>query len=327
MHSRRSAGDWFAHIGRSLGIMPSPADERSGTHGIRQWSVRLWLIAAAGLVVVVGAGVGALVVGTSGSSNQQAGPQAGTGNQAGAIQQSAATQPAIPPVGVSAREFAKLPQATTFASIPAVPLDLAPFAITSGLVVHPLSPQVLYAGPGRQPIAVLPVTELGGPTWVPMVQTSRGWAQVLLPSRPNRATGWIFTGGSRGPRLEVRSSMYLIRIQIGARKISVDDGGHLLGTWTVAVGASRTPTPTGRTFLLASLAPPHPTYSPLILPLGFHSNVFSTFGGGPGTVGLHGWPDPSVFGQAISNGCVRVPADALRVLSGVPLGSLVLITQ
>jgi lipoprotein-anchoring transpeptidase ErfK/SrfK len=78
---------------------------------------------------------------------------------------------------------------------------------------------------------------------------------------------------------------------------------------------------------LASLAPPHPTYSPLILPLGAHSNVFSTFGGGPGTVGMHGWPDPSVFGQAISNGCVRVPATALQLLARIPLGTLVMITQ
>ena len=107
---------------------------------------------------------------------------------------------------------------------------------------------------------------------------------------------------------------------------SVDEDGQSLGTWTVAVGAPGTPTPAGRTFLLALLAPPHPTYSPLILPVGVHSNVLSTYGGGPGTVGLHGWPDPSVFGRAVSNGCVRVPPAALHVLSGVPLGTLVLIT-
>jgi lipoprotein-anchoring transpeptidase ErfK/SrfK len=87
-----------------------------------------------------------------------------------------------------------------------------------------------------------------------------------------------------------------------------------------------TPTPAGRTFLLALLAP-RPTYSPLILPLGLHSNALSTFGGGQGTVGLHGWPDPSVFGHAVSNGCVRVPAAALHLLSGIPLGTLVLITR
>lgn len=290
MHSRSSARAWFALIGRFLGIMPSPADERGGATGIRRWPGRLWLTVAAGLVVA-GAGAGALVVGLSGSPNQQAKAQTATGYQAGAAAQSAAT---IPPVSVPASDLAKLPRATTFASIPAAPLDLAPFAPTSGQVLHPLSPQVLYAAPGKQPIAVLPVTQLGGPTWVPVAQSGQGWARVLLPSRPNRATGWIYTGGSSGSQLQIRSSAYVIRIQLGARKLSVDDGSQSLGTWTVGVGTSRTPTPVGRTFLLASLAPPHPTYSPLILPLGSHSNEFSTFGGGPGTIGLHGWPDPSV---------------------------------
>jgi lipoprotein-anchoring transpeptidase ErfK/SrfK len=57
-----------------------------------------------------------------------------------------------------------------------------------------------------------------------------------------------------------------------------------------------------------------------------HSNTLSAFGGGPGTVGMHGWPDSAVFGHSVSHGCVRVPAAALRALSRVPLGSAVLIT-
>jgi lipoprotein-anchoring transpeptidase ErfK/SrfK len=158
------------------------------------------------------------------------------------------------------------------------------------------------------------------------VQSNPGWERVLLPSRPNRVTGWIYTGKAGNSQFDTRRSPYLVRINVGARKLSILDAGRLLGTWTAAVGAPATPTPTGRTFLLALLAPSHPTYSPLILPLGFHSNTLDTYGGGPGTVGIHGWPNPSVFGRAVSHGCVRVPAAALHVLSRVPLGSLVLIT-
>ncbi len=236
-------------------------------------------------------------------------------------------QHVVLPVAVPAAELAKLPRATTYASIPAAPGDPAPFAVTSGLVVHPRAQQIVYSGPGEPAVAVLPPTQLGAPTWVPVVQSSPGWERVLLPSRPNRATGWIYTGPAGGPQLDTRRSAYLVKINVGARKLSVLDGGRLLGTWTAAVGAPATPTPTGRTFLLALLAPPHPTYSPLILPLGFHSDTLDTYGGGPGTVGVHGWPNPSVFGRAVSHGCVRVPPAALRVLSLVPLGSLVLITS
>ena len=267
--------------------------------------------AAAAVLVAAGAAVLAATSGGSGAPPVQAEP--------GALHP-------LPPAGASAATLAKLPRATTYASIPASPGDPAPFAVTGGLVVHPRVAQIVYAGPGKRPVAMLPATELGGPTWVPVVQASPGWERVLLPSRPNRATGWIYTGAARGSQVDTRHSAYLVRIHVGARKLSVYDGGRPLGTWTVAVGAQATPTPTGRTFLLALLAPSHPTYSPLILPLGFHSSTLDTYGGGPGTVGVHGWPSPSVFGHAVSHGCVRVPKAALHVLSRLPLGSLVLIT-
>jgi len=191
-------------------------------------------------------------------------------------------------------------------------------------VLHPTATQVVYARPGGPPVATLPATELGSPTWVPVVQSQPGWDRVLLPARPNRSTGWLYLGGSG---LQTAYSTYRVKINLVAFRLTVLDAGRKLGTWTVAVGARGTPTPAGRTFLLASLAPRHPTYSPLILPLGLHSNTLSTFGGGPGTVGLHGWPDPAVFGHAVSHGCVRVPMAALRVLARIPLGSPVLIAR
>jgi lipoprotein-anchoring transpeptidase ErfK/SrfK len=232
----------------------------------------------------------------------------------------------VQPVPVSAAELAKLPQATTFTSIPAAPKDQNPFTIASGTVIHPTTEEILYKAPGKAAVGVLPDTELGGPTWVPVVGSSPGWIQVLIPCRPDRSTGWLYIAGSQSSQYEVQQSNYLITVDVSARKLTLDDNGQSLGTWTVAVGAPKTPTPTGRTFVMALLAPPHPTYSPLILPLGTHSNAWSTFGGGPGTVGLHGWPDPSVFGQAVSNGCVRVPSAALAKLATVPLGTLVIIT-
>lgn len=229
----------------------------------------------------------------------------------------------MPPVSVSAAQAGKLPQATTYTTIPAAPTDPARFATTNGLVVHPLAAQVVYAAPGKAPVAVLPATELGAPTWVPVVQTGPGWDQVLLPNRPDHSTGWIYTAGAK---LDTRHTPYLLRVDLAAHRLSVYNDGKLLGAWTVAIGAPGTPTPTGRTFLLALLAPADPTYSPLIEPLGTHSNALSTYGGGPGTVGIHGWPDPSVFGQSVSNGCVRVPSAALQVVSTIPLGSLVVIS-
>src|SRR6202042_131736 len=192
--------------------------------------------------------------------------------------------------------------------------------------------------------ATLPATELGSPTWVPVIQSQPGWDQILLPTRPNRSTGWIYlTGGG----LRTAHTPYQIQVSLSTYRLTILDAGHSLGTWTVADGAAATPPPPGRTFLLASLAPQHPTYSPLILPLGTHSNTLPTYGGGPGTVALHGWPEPAAFGprarpgpvgrqgrpapafsgHAASRGCIRAPAAALRALSRIPLGSPVMITR
>ena len=226
------------------------------------------------------------------------------------------------PVRLSAAQIGRLPLATTFGRSPAAPRDPDPFGPGKGLVLHPTATRVIYARPGGPPVAALPASELGGPTWVPVVQSRPGWDRVLLPTRPNHSTGWVYLGGGG---LQIASDGYQVEVNLAGYRLTVTDGGRSLGSWSVAVGATATPTPPGRTFLLASMAPVHPTYSPLILPLGLHSGALGDFGGGPGTIGVHGWPDPAVFGHAVSHGCIRVPAAALGVLARIPLGSSVMI--
>ncbi|WP_433145906.1 L,D-transpeptidase [Actinomadura nitritigenes] len=214
------------------------------------------------------------------------------------------------------------PEATTFARLKGVPHDDAPDGATGGLVVHPAKPVPVLDKPGGRAVATLPATELGGPTWVPVVQSSGDWRRVLLPSRPNGSTGWI-SGAADG--LLTAHTPYTVKVDLSRRRLTLLKSGKPAGSWAVAVGAAKTPTPTGRTFMLATLAPAKKTPSPLVLPLGTHSATLDGFGGGPGTVALHGWPDRSVFGKAVTHGCVRVPQDALQSLSKVPLGSLVFI--
>jgi L,D-transpeptidase catalytic domain len=218
----------------------------------------------------------------------------------------------VTPAHLSADQIARLPRATTFGRLPGGP----------GAVLHPTATRVVYAHPGGPPVAALPSTELGSPTWVPVVRSRPGWDEVLLPTRPNGSAGWVYVGGGG---LQAASDAYRIEVNLADYRLTLTDGGRTVGSWAVAVGAAGTPTPTGRTFLLASAAPVHPTFSPLILPLGLHSDALGSFDGGPGTVALHGWPDAAVFGHPVSHGCVRVPAAALRVLSRVPIGSLVTI--
>lgn len=214
----------------------------------------------------------------------------------------------------------KVPEATTYTTVRGAPKDPAPDGVTDGLVVNPSTALPVLDRPDGRRIATLPTRQLGNPTWVPVVETSGAWRRVLLPSRPNNATGWIFGEGLRTAR-----TPYTVRVDLGRRVLTLAKSGREVGRWRVAIGGAETPTPTGRTFLLATLTRNEKEPSPLVLPLGAHSATLDTFGGGPGTVALHGWPDASVFGKAVTHGCVRVPDDALKALSRVPLGSLVLI--
>ncbi|MFG2087380.1 MULTISPECIES: L,D-transpeptidase [unclassified Spirillospora] len=215
----------------------------------------------------------------------------------------------------------KVPEATTFTTVSGAPRDPAPDGATDGLVLHPAKPVPVHDRPDGRRVATLPTEQLGGPTWVPVVETSGGWRRVLLPSRPNRASGWI---SGAGP-LRTAHTSYAIRVDLAERQLTLLKSARQVGRWKVAIGGANTPTPSGRTFLMATLARKKTSPSPIVLPLGTHSATLDTFGGGPGTVALHGWPDASVFGKAVTHGCVRVPEDALDALSRVPLGSLVFI--
>lgn len=223
--------------------------------------------------------------------------------------------------GADTVDLSQLVASTTGAKLPRATKDTDPLAATDGVVVHPRRTLPLYAAPGRRPFAKITPKQMGD-TWLPVVGRQGAWSQVLLPSRPNGSTGWLRTA-----QLEERQTPYLVRVHLGSRQLELIREGDLVGSWSVAVGAPGTPTPTGRTFLLGSIVDPDQSYSPLILPLGSHSDTLDSYGGGPGTVALHGWPDASVFGRAVSHGCVRVPADALEQLRQVPLGTLVIVDQ
>lgn len=241
---------------------------------------------------------------------------------AGCGSDEAAPKPSVTSSKAAAEKQVKVVDASTFTTVKAAPRDTSMKA-TDGTVVHPKSIQPVFDEPGGTQIARLPVKELGNPTWVPVIDKETGWVKVLLPARPNGAAGWL----KSSRQLESAKTPYVVKVDVDKRRLVLRKDGTKVGSWQVAVGATKTPTPRTRTYLMASIVDAKQAkYTPLVLPLGAHSDTLDTFGGGPGTVALHGWStDSSVFGQAVSNGCIRVPADGLDELRQVPLGSLVLI--
>ena len=104
-------------------------------------------------------------------------------------------------------------------------------------------------------------------------------------------------------------------------------GGQRLGNWTVGTGKPSALTPSGRTFLLGPISDTAQRYSPVALPLGTHSPTLDSFGGDPGTVAIHTLAYSQRLWHPASDGCIRVPQDALHQLTQIPLGTFVLIDE
>lgn len=218
-------------------------------------------------------------------------------------------------------DLKNLPTSSTKTTIKAAPKDPRPQGIPKGTVVHPKRVVALYDAPDGKAFAKIGPRQFGD-TWLPVITRNRDWVQVLLPSKPNDSTGWI-----RSSELAEAHSRFLIKVHLGKRSLEIYENNVRVGSWKVAIGADATPTPTGRTFVLGQIVDDKQPFSPVILPLGSHSATLDSYGGGPGTVALHGWTNPSVFGKAVSHGCVRVPDEALDVLRTVPTGTPVIVDK
>ncbi|PRX44785.1 L,D-transpeptidase-like protein [Prauserella shujinwangii] len=227
---------------------------------------------------------------------------------------------ANPDAAAGQEQNGNLPEATTYAKLVNAPKDPAPQEATEGEVLHPKRELVVHDAVDGEPIAKLPVKQISSPTWVPVIARDGDWAQILLPTRPNGATGWINTAGDV---VESANNDYLVHVDLANYSLEILKGGERVGEWTIGIGKPEHPTPKGRAFIIASIKETVNDYSPIVLPLSSHSDSHETFGGGPGTVGIHTWPDNSFVGKANSDGCIRVTKDALDQLVKLPLGTIV----
>lgn len=261
-----------------------------------------WLVGGVALLLVVVLGFVLLGGGTASTAGSD-----GAGSGSGG---------AGPVVDISA-----LPLADTYGVVEGAPVDETPDVATDGLVVHPERQTPVHDAPDGTPIARVEPTQFGD-VWFPVITEQGDWVQILLPSKPFGSTGWV-----RSADMRQAMTPFRVEVHLGSMTMELLREESVVGEWTVGIGAVDTPTPVGRTFLLGAFSDPAQTFSPVILPLGAHSPTLDTFGGGPGTVAIHTWPTEDGFGTASSNGCIRVPPDALDELVEVPLGTLVMIDQ
>lgn len=148
-----------------------------------------------------------------------------------------------------------------------------------------------------------------------------GWAEVMLPVRPNGSTGWVRVDDVSFYVVDSR-----IVVDLGERSLSyMVDGVEVLNT-KVGIGSRYNETPTGEYFVTdnVTLSDPNSAWGPHALGLSARSETITEFNGGDGIIGIHGTNNPSSIGSNISLGCVRLPNEMITALHElVPIGTRV----
>lgn len=161
-------------------------------------------------------------------------------------------------------------------------------------------------------------TSFDGPAVVVVTEDHGPWLRVLVPVRPNGSEGWV-----RRTDVTLTTTTLHIDINIGQRRLTLYDRATAVFDTAVIVGKTTTPTPTGR-FFISDTEKKYAgsAYGPWILPLSGFSQVLDHFGGGAPALAIHGTNRPDLLGSAASNGCIRLPDDAItRLKDTVPMGA------
>jgi len=180
------------------------------------------------------------------------------------------------------------------------------------------------AWPGGRSMGTLAfTTPLGSHSWAWAVARSGRWAKIVLPWRPNGRYGWIRTTG----RHTVQTAIW-VDADLSRRTVTLMRGRARLRSFSAAIGAAATPTPTGR-FSVTDLVATGNASGPFgwyAFGLSGHQPNLPVGWTGGDQLAIHGTNAPSTIGTAASAGCLRVSASALGVLKrSLRLGTPVII--
>lgn len=190
---------------------------------------------------------------------------------------------------------------------------------------------VAYHEPDGLPVGLPHVVpnphQFGGPLTLMVTEgeIDDAWVKVQLPVRPNGTEAWIPT-----EHYALGETFMRAEVDLGRSSVEIFDGDRLISETQAAIGASETPTPVGIFYVAAKRRNP-PVEQHLgewSVVLSSFSEVLDTFSGGLPVIAIHGTHHPDAeLGEAISNGCVRVPNEVMQLLAEqLPLGAPVIVT-
>ncbi|WP_333860709.1 L,D-transpeptidase [Clostridium sp.] len=105
---------------------------------------------------------------------------------------------------------------------------------------------------------------------------------------------------------------YSITINRNTKKLTLYRNGKIYRTYPVAIGKSRTPTPSGIFRIINKQINPGGPYG--VRWMGLSANG----------IGIHGTNNPASIGKAVSNGCIRMyNKDVIELFNIVSMGTIV----
>jgi hypothetical protein len=182
---------------------------------------------------------------------------------------------------------------------------------------------VLRAAPGGRVVARVGArTVFGTPLALGVVERRGRWLGVTTDALPNGRLGWIDARSAH-----VRAVATSLRVELSRRRLELLRSGHVVRSFTVAVGAADSPTPTGRFAVAEKLDGSRygPVWGCCILGLSAHQ-PHPPSNWSPGRdylVAIHGGGG---LGSAVSAGCLHLDEASLRYLMrAVPVGTPVFV--
>ena len=194
------------------------------------------------------------------------------------------------------------------------------------LTVQVTRPVRLHASPGGPVVGgVVPHTQFGSATVLPVVRQRGSWLGVISSALPNGRIGWVAVNAALVPY----RSDYGIVASLRRRQVVVRRAGRVVMRFPVAIGGPSTPTPTGSFAVTDKLLTNDPSspYGCCILALSARQPHTPQGWGGGDRIAIHATDLPGTIGSAASLGCLRAPAaDVRRLVHAIPLGTVVTIS-
>lgn len=209
------------------------------------------------------------------------------------------------------------PQTHSAAPAPTPAAPAAPAAI--GTSATAISAHVaVYGSPDGAVTETLANPQPSGAPLTFLVASTQGaWLRVDLAQRPNGSTGWV-----KADSVTLHSLVYSLQASTEQNTLTLLKNGTPVKTYTAATGTGGTPTPHGSFYITELLQPTNDGYGPYAFGLSAFSDVLSSFGGGPGQIGLHGTNDAASIGHSASHGCIRLAnPDITELAALLPLGT------